>query len=52
MLNALIQGMEAQKKAFAGNELAGKTLGIVGLGAIGSMLAQAAQALGMKLGGI
>ncbi|MDC1526263.1 phosphoglycerate dehydrogenase [Gammaproteobacteria bacterium] len=40
---------EAQKKTFAGNELAGKTLGIVGLGAIGSMLAQASQALGMKL---
>ena len=41
--------LEAQKKTFAGNELAGKTLGIVGLGAIGSMLAQASQALGMKL---
>jgi len=43
--------MEAQKKAFAGNELAGKTLGIVGLGSIGSMLAQAAHTLGMKLVG-
>ena len=42
---------EAQKKTFAGNELAGKTIGIVGLGAIGSMLAQASQALGMKLVG-
>lgn len=41
--------LEAQKKSFAGNELAGKTLGIVGLGSIGSMLAQASQALGMKL---
>ena len=41
--------LEAQKKTFAGNELAGKTLGIVGLGAIGSMLAQASQAFGMKL---
>ena len=45
------QTLEAQKKTFAGNELAGKTLGIVGLGAIGSMLAQASQALGMKLVG-
>ena len=43
--------MEAQKKTFAGNELAGKTLGIVGLGSIGSMLAQAAHTLGMKLVG-
>lgn len=43
--------LEAQKKTFAGNELAGKTIGIVGLGSIGSMLAQASQALGMKLVG-
>ena len=47
----LNRAMEAQKKAFAGNELAGKTLGIVGLGSIGSMLAQAAHTLGMKLVG-
>ena len=47
----LNKAMEAQKKAFAGNELAGKTLGIVGLGSIGSMLAQAAHTLGMKLVG-
>ena len=47
--DVLNQMLEAQKKTFAGNELAGKTLGIVGLGAIGSMLAQASQALGMKL---
>ena len=46
---ALSKAMEAQKKTFAGNELTGKTLGIVGLGAIGSMLAQAAQTLGMNL---
>ena len=31
---ALNKAMESQKKTFAGNELAGKTLGIVGLGAI------------------
>ena len=46
---ALNNAMEAQKKTFAGNELGGKTLGIVGLGSIGSMLAQAAHTLGMKL---
>jgi D-3-phosphoglycerate dehydrogenase len=46
---SLNKALEAQKKTFAGNELAGKTLGIVGLGSIGSMLAQAAQTLGMKL---
>ena len=50
-LDIVNQMLEAQKKTFAGNELAGKTLGIVGLGAIGSMLAQASQALGMKLVG-
>ena len=38
--DALNKMMEAQKKTFVGNELAGKTIGIVGLGAIGSMLAQ------------
>ena len=45
----LNKAMEAQKKSFAGNELHGKTLGIIGLGSIGSMLAHAAQTLGMKL---
>jgi len=48
---SLNKAMEAQKKAFAGNELAGKTLGIIGLGSIGSMLAQAAHTLGMRLVG-
>jgi len=43
--------MEAEKKRFAGSELAGKTLGIIGLGAIGSMVAEAALALGMKVVG-
>ena len=49
--DSLNTAMEMQKKSFAGNELAGKTLGIVGLGAIGSMLAQAAQTLGMNIVG-
>lgn len=43
--------MEAEKKRFAGNELTGKTLGIVGLGAIGSMVADVALALGMNVAG-
>ena len=47
----LNKAMEVQKKTFAGNELAGKTLGIIGLGSIGSMLAHAAHTLGMKLVG-
>ncbi|SMF08401.1 D-3-phosphoglycerate dehydrogenase [Alteromonadaceae bacterium Bs31] len=43
--------LEAEKKNFAGSELAGKTLGIVGLGAIGSMVAEAALALDMNVVG-
>lgn len=41
--------LEAEKKRFAGSELAGKTLGIIGLGAIGSMMADMALSLGMKV---
>lgn len=43
--------LEKEKKRFAGSELAGKTLGIVGLGAIGSMVAEAALSLGMDVKG-
>jgi D-3-phosphoglycerate dehydrogenase / 2-oxoglutarate reductase len=43
--------LEANKKHFAGQELLGKTLGIVGLGAIGSLVADIALALGMKVVG-
>ncbi|MFQ3340060.1 MAG: D-3-phosphoglycerate dehydrogenase [Gammaproteobacteria bacterium] len=43
------KSMEAQKKLFKGSELKGKTLGIVGLGAIGSLLAQTAEVMGMKI---
>jgi D-3-phosphoglycerate dehydrogenase / 2-oxoglutarate reductase len=39
--------VEAGKKAFAGFELAGQTLGIVGLGKIGCLVADAAIKLGM-----
>lgn len=40
---------ERCKKHFAGCEIAGKTLGVVGLGAIGVLVANAAQALGMTV---
>ena len=43
--------VEAEKKRFKGNEIAGKTLGVVGLGAIGSMEADMAIKLGMKVQG-
>lgn len=43
--------LEKEKKRFAGNELYGRTLGVVGLGAIGSMVAEMALALGMKVVG-
>ncbi len=43
--------LEKEKKRFAGKELYNKTLGIVGLGAIGSLVAEIALALGMKVVG-
>ena len=43
--------VEKQKKQFAGNEINGKKLGIIGLGAIGVMVANAAVNLGMKVFG-
>ena len=45
------KAVEAGKSAFVGHELAGKTLGVVGLGAIGGMVANAAIALGMRVMG-
>ncbi|HBR97112.1 MAG TPA: 3-phosphoglycerate dehydrogenase [Gammaproteobacteria bacterium] len=41
--------VEKGKKQFAGFELPGKTLGVVGLGAIGVQVANAARALGMNV---
>jgi D-3-phosphoglycerate dehydrogenase len=41
--------VEAEKKRFVGSELSGKTLGVVGLGAIGVKVANAARALGMSV---
>lgn len=43
--------VEKQKQQFAGNEINGKKLGIIGLGAIGVMVANAAVNLGMKVFG-
>lgn len=43
--------IEAGKKPFAGLELAGKKIGVVGLGAIGVQVANAAAGLGMKVYG-
>ena len=40
---------EKAKKAFAGGEIFGKTLGVIGLGAIGKLVVGAAEALGMKV---
>lgn len=42
---------EKQKKQFAGNEILGKKLGVIGLGAIGILVANAAVALGMEVYG-
>lgn len=41
--------VEKGKKAFAGREIAGKTIGIIGLGNIGSRVANDAERLGMKV---
>jgi len=43
--------LEKEKKQFAGSELVGKTLGVIGLGAIGSLVANSALELGMKVAG-
>ncbi|MDD6879808.1 MAG: 3-phosphoglycerate dehydrogenase, partial [bacterium] len=43
------KSVEAGKSAYAGCELKGKTLGVIGLGAIGGLVANAAQALGMNV---
>lgn len=41
--------VEKGKSAFAGTEIQGKTLGVIGLGAIGGLVANAAKSLGMNV---
>ncbi|MGB8545641.1 MAG: phosphoglycerate dehydrogenase [Azonexus sp.] len=47
----MAQLLEKEKSRFAGGEIKGKTLGVVGLGAIGSMVADMALAMGMNVVG-
>ncbi len=44
--------MEKAKSAFAGTEILGKTLGVIGCGAIGALVADSASKLGMKVVGV
>lgn len=46
---SLHKQVEAGKKHYVGHELRGSTLGVIGLGAIGSMLAESAIQLGMNV---
>ena len=48
---ALSKAVESGKKQFVGFELPGKTLGVIGLGAIGVEVANVALSLGMKVVG-
>ena len=45
----IAKSMEKAKKAFAGTEIAGKKLGVIGLGAIGIKVANAAVHMGMEV---
>lgn len=47
----LPKAIESQKKAYAGNELKGKSIGVIGLGAIGVLVANICNRLGMKVYG-
>jgi len=47
----IAKAIEKAKKAFAGQEIKGKKLGVIGLGAIGQLVANAAIALGMEVYG-
>lgn len=45
----IAEKVEKGKSAFAGSEIFGKTLGVIGLGAIGVLVANAANSLGMRV---
>src|SRR5207244_10038583 len=47
--NSSLKSGKWERKNFVGTELQGKTLGIVGLGRIGKIVASRARALGMKI---
>ncbi|MBE6640360.1 MAG: 3-phosphoglycerate dehydrogenase [Ruminococcaceae bacterium] len=47
----VVKSVEAGKSQFGGTEITGKTLGVIGLGAIGGLVANAADALGMDVMG-
>jgi D-3-phosphoglycerate dehydrogenase / 2-oxoglutarate reductase len=49
--HALEEAVEQGKKKFVGHELPGRVLGVVGLGAVGVEVANAAHALGMRVVG-
>lgn len=49
--DSIAKDAEKEKKNFAGTEIAGKKLGIIGLGAIGVKVANAASSLGMEVYG-
>lgn len=48
----ITKDMEKAKKAYVGKEIKGKKLGVIGLGAIGGMVANAANRLGMDVYGV
>ena len=48
---AMAKSVEKGKKQFVGNEIKGKTLGVIGLGAIGSLVANIALSMGMDVYG-